>query len=101
MMKSAATVGSPGIPGGCASSQLDHCCKIPPREAALAADLITARRPFWGGCASSPLDHGFPDGRGAKFRSRWELIIWAFRAGLGCQISFEMLEDQPRDQVGC
>ena len=31
-----------------------------PREAALAADLITARKPSRGGCASSRLIHGFP-----------------------------------------
>ena len=31
-----------------------------PREAALAADLITARKPVGGGCASSRLIHGFP-----------------------------------------
>ena len=29
------------IQGGCASSRLDHGCKIPSREAALAADWIT------------------------------------------------------------
>ena len=34
-------LGSPGIPGGCASSRLDHGCKIPPREAALAADFAS------------------------------------------------------------
>ena len=28
-----------GLPGGCASSRLDHGCKIPPGEAALAADF--------------------------------------------------------------
>ena len=32
-------LGSPGIPGGCASSQLDHGCKSPSGEAGLAADL--------------------------------------------------------------
>ena len=30
------------------------------REAALAADLITARKPIQGGCAGSRLFHGFP-----------------------------------------
>ena len=33
------SVGSPEIPGGCASSRLDHGCKIPPGEAALAAEF--------------------------------------------------------------
>ena len=36
------SMGSPGIPGGFASSRLDHGCKIPSGEAALAADLTTA-----------------------------------------------------------
>ena len=35
------SVGSPGIPGGCASSRVDHGCKIPPGEAALAADFCS------------------------------------------------------------
>ena len=32
-------LGSTGIPGGCAGSRLDHGCKIPSGEAALAADF--------------------------------------------------------------
>ena len=41
-----------------------------PREAALAADLITAWKPIQGGCASSRLFHGFPrpdDGYGLGY----------------------------------
>ena len=34
-----------------------------PREAALAADLITARKPIQGGCASSRLIHGLSHAR--------------------------------------
>ena len=46
-MQATGWLGSPafldfGLLGGCARGRLDHSCKIPPREAALAADVITA-----------------------------------------------------------
>ena len=49
-----------GLPGGCASSRLDHGLKVelpnPPKTVFLSKSTFSACKPFLGGCASSRLD---------------------------------------------